>query len=118
MNGLLLAAQVESVGTRRDSTIKISLGLQELSPSKGAELLQLQNRLVAVYISPKDTIPASDIAQVDAVDAELPGKTPSQRLRAVLWRLWESAPEGFKEFDGFYRSKMEAMIEHFKSKIQ
>ena len=45
-------------------------------------------------------------------------KTPSQRLRAVLFRLWEQDDEKFKEFDGYYRFKMEKIIDHLKQKLE
>lgn len=117
MNGLLMAAQVESIATRVDNTIKVGLGLQELSPSKAAELLGLRGKVVVVYISPKETIPQSELDQVDAIDPEVNGKTQSQRLRNVLFVLWGKVPEGYKSFDDFYKAKTEAMIDHFKSKI-
>lgn len=87
--GLLLAAQIEGVQTRRDSTLKITLGCQEMSQSKAGELLTMQNKVCAVYISQKETIPQSVLDQVDSVDVELAGKTKSQRMRAVLFRIWE-----------------------------
>jgi hypothetical protein len=117
MNGTIVAAIIESVQTRRDNTIKIVLGCQELSPSKGAELLGMMNKLTAVYLSPKETISESELKQVDAVDVELNGKTPSQRLRNVLFIMWQQKPDGYKDFDGFYKAKMELIIEHYKSKL-
>lgn len=44
-------------------------------------------------------------------------KTPAQRLRAVLYRRWEQNDEGMKEFDSFYRYRMEKYIDHEKSKL-
>ena len=46
------------------------------------------------------------------------GKSPSTRLRAVLYVLWEQEFKAtFKTFETFYASKMEEMIEHFKEKL-
>lgn len=56
-------------------------------------------------------------AQVDAINPEFGGKTPGQRLRNSLYRLFEKAPDGFKTFDEFYRARMEALIEQVKAKI-
>lgn len=118
MNGTIVAAIIESVQTRRDNTIKIVLGCQELSPSKGSELLGMMNKLTAVYLSPKETISNAELKQVDQAEVELNGKTPSQRLRNVLYITWTQAPEGYKDFDGFYKAKMEVIIEHYKSKLE
>lgn len=117
MNGTLVSAQVENVSTRRDNTIKVVFGLQELSPSKGAELLSAQGKIVALYISPKETIPQADMDQVDAVDMEFSGKTPSQRLRGVLYIQFTQSPEGFKTFSDFYLHRMERLIEDVKAKL-
>lgn len=118
MNGLIIAAQVEGVQTRKDRTLKITLGSQELSPAQGAEILGLSNRVVAVYISSKETIPQSDIDQVDAVDPEFESKTQSQRIRGVLYKLFEQDKEGHKTFDNYYQARTEKIIEHLKKQIK
>ena len=118
MNGTLISCIVESVQTRRDNTLKIVLGAQELSPSKGAELLGLMNKLTAVYLSPKETISNAELSQVDQIDVELNGKTPSQRLRNVLYIAWQQSPEGYKEFAPYYQWRMEKIIEFYKSKLE
>lgn len=117
MNGLIIAAQVESVSTRRDRTVKIVIGSQELSPANAGELMGLANKLVAVYISPKETLTQAELNQVDAIDPEFPGKSQSQRLRAVLFVLWQHAPEGYKDFDVFYKFQTEKIIDNIKSKL-
>ena len=117
MNGTLLAAQIEAIQTRVDNTLKVSLGLNEVSPSVGAELLGMRGKVVAVYISPKESITQKELEQVDQVDPEFGGKTQSQRLRNVLYVLFETNSEGFKTFDEFYKAKTEAMITHFKTKL-
>ena len=49
-------------------------------------------------------------------DTEFQTKTPSQRLRGVLFRVWET--EGSKgEFNDYYRTEMERIINHFKNKL-
>lgn len=117
MNGTLLACQVETIQTRRDGSIKIVLGTQEVSPSKGAELLGIMNKLAAVYISPKETISDVELKQVDAVDSDYEGKTQSQRIRSILYVLFTQGNDGFKTFDDYYKNKTEKFIDHLKSKI-
>ncbi len=117
MNGLLLPTYVENITTRKDHSIKITLGTQELSPSKAGELFQLLNKLAVTYISPKE-INQKEIDQVDKLDPEISGKTQSQRIRSVLYLLHQQNNEGFKDFDAYYRNKTELYIEHLKSKLQ
>lgn len=117
MNGILLAAIVENVTTRRDNTLKITIGCQEVSQGKAGELFALNGKLAAVYVSPKESIPQKDLDQVDSVDVDLPGKTQSQRMRSVLFILYEQSNEGYKDFQSYYRAKTEAIINELKNGI-
>lgn len=117
MEGLLLSTYVENISTRKDKTVKIVLGTQELSPEKAGQLFQMMNSLAATYISKKD-IGEDEMSQVDSVDPEVGGKSQSQRIRNVLYLVWKSQSEGFKDFDSYYKFKTEQYIEHMKNKIQ
>lgn len=117
MNGILLSATVENITTRKDHTVKIVLGTQELSPGKAGDVFNLMNKLAAIYISPKEVLTQSEIDQVDRLDPEFGGKTQSQRIRNVLFLLFQKDSEGFKDFDQYYHSKTEKYIEHLKAKI-
>jgi hypothetical protein len=117
MKGLLIAAQVENLSTRKDHTIKITLGAQELSPAIGSQLLSLMNQVCSVYISPSE-IDGKEIKQIDSLEPDMPSKSPSQRMRNVLYILYTQGNEGFKEFDSYYRHKMENFIDELKKNIQ
>lgn len=116
--GLLLSSQVENVSTRRDGTIKLVLGTQEMSQGKAGELFTMQNKVCAVYISIKESVPQKVMDMVDAVDVDMPGKTKSQRQRAVLYRIWELQKEGHKTFESFYAYKMEQHITDLKTVLE
>lgn len=117
MKGIVLPAIIESIATRVDNSLKVGLGLQEISPSTAAELLALRGKVIVAYLSPKDVITKTEAAQIDAIDADLPGKTKSERLRNVLFVLWKSQPEGHAVFDNYYAWKMEAIINEYKNKL-
>lgn len=116
--GLLLAAQVEGIQTRRDGTLKITLGCQEMNSSRSGELVSMQNKVCAIYISQKETIPQQVMDQVDTVDVDLPGKTKSQRQRAVYFRIWELDKQGHKTFESFYAFHMEKHISDLKAHLE
>ena len=117
MTGILLSTYVESISTRKDKTVKVILSTQELSQERAGELFGLLNKLAVAYISVKD-IGEDEIEKVDKANPDIPdGKTQSQRIRNVLYRLWEQAPEGYKDFNSFYHFKTEQIVEHFKSKL-
>lgn len=117
MNGILLPAYVENLTTRKDKSVKITIGTQELSQGKAGEIFTMLNNLVMVYVSPKE-IDQKEIDQVDRLDPEFEGKTQSQRIRNVLFLLFSQDMEGHKEFDSYYRSKTDMYIEHLKTKIK
>ncbi len=117
MDGTILAAQVERIATRADGTISVALGLQELAPLKAAEIFSLRNKVVAVYISPKETITEQELKQVDSIDIELGGKSQSVRIRNCLFILYEQNNEGFAIFDTYYKHKTELIIQELKSKM-
>jgi hypothetical protein len=116
IKGTLIACMIESISTRKDRTVKIVLGTQELNPAKAGELISLSNQLASVYISPTK-ISNDELDLVDKIDPELGGKTQGQRIRNTLYVLYEKNNEGFKDFNSFYKNKTEKIIEHLKTKI-
>jgi hypothetical protein len=116
--GIMLAAIFENVSTRRDGTLKITLGCQEMNQGKAGELFTMQNKLCAVYLTQKETIPQRVLDAVDNADIEAPGKTKSQRQRAVLFRIWEIEKEGHKTFESYYAANMEAHITELKQHLE
>lgn len=114
--GILIGAYVEGLKTRKDKTIAITIGTQELAPDKAGQLFNLNGKLITAYLSDTE-VTKSDQDVIDAVELDLPGKTPSQRLRAVLYVLWKQEPEGFKDQNLHYIHHMEKIIEHYKSKL-
>jgi hypothetical protein len=117
MNGIILPVVIENIATRRDRSVKIVLGTQELSSGKAGEIFTLLNNLAVVYISPKE-VDQKEIDQVDKLDPDMGSKTQSQRIRNVLYKLFEQDHEGHKDYDSYYRAKTELYIEHLKAKIQ
>jgi len=90
----------------------ITLATPELNPNEMAEIMNLQGINLNAVFTPLD----ERNAPVYKVDKELETKTPSNRLRATLWRLWEQ--EGSKgDFDQeFYN--MNKFIEVVKEKLE
>lgn len=54
--------------------------------------------------------------EIPQEDTDLGGKSPSQRQRAVLYRLWEKLGEK-GDFEVFYRSQINRHIDLIKNKL-
>ena len=116
MNGLLIPATIEGVSTRKDRTIRIIIGTQELTPEQAAGLMGFQNTLIAAYFAPK--IDRDEMKLIDDLDPELAGKSQSERIRNVLYLLFKQDDEGFKEFNDYYHNKTEKYLTKLKSLIK
>lgn len=114
----LFTAVIESVGTRADKSLKIVLGSNEQTPTAIQNLFEMHQKSCIVLISSN---PISE-AEADAIDQTsidaygVNAKTCSQRLRAVLFKLFEQSGE--KDFKAYYEAQMNMLINHFKNKIQ
>lgn len=117
--GILLSAQIENVSTRKDRTLKVVIGSQELPANKSGEIISLQNNLCHVYISDKP-IESAMIVEIDKVSIDIlqDEKSPSKRLKSVFYLLWKQNNEGYKDSELYYRYKMEQVIDFYKNKIQ
>lgn len=114
----MLPTIVTAIRTRVDGSLSVTVETNELSPTKAGELFSFRGKTTLMYLSPKETISQKEIDQVNALDAEVEGKTPSQRLRNVIYILFTQTPEGYTDFDSFYKYKMSVIIDHLKSKLQ
>lgn len=114
---LILPAEIESIATRKDRTVKLTIGTQELSPDKGAALFGLQNALIYLAIK-QENFSTNDVAELDKLKAvDYGGKTWSQKLRNVLFVAWQQKSEGFEKFDLYYDFRMNQLVEYIKGKL-
>jgi len=79
--------------------------------------LALNNRIVSVYISESEINP-NEVGNIDRINPEFTGKTQSQRLKNVLYILYSQQPEGFTDFESFYKHRTEQIINQIKTKLQ
>ena len=115
---LILPSIIENITTRRDKTWKLTVGTQELSPEQAAEMVKLNQEYCYLALK-KNEFKSRDLEIMSTLQGELEfsDKPPGVRLRAVLYRLWEQDAEGYKDFELYYRWRMEKIIEHFKTKL-
>lgn len=67
-------------------------------------------------VAKPNSLNPEDIPLTDA-PVEAGTKTPGQRLRAVLYRVWETTTTQSEPFETFYARVMEQMINKYKEKL-
>ena len=116
---ITLSAQIENLSSRVDRSWKITLGTQEWTPDEIGLIGSMQNKVCFVAINP-DPFTTAQKEVIENTKAELSdnGKTPSQRLRGVLFVNWTNDKQGYDVFNDFYNFQMDKITNHFKSKLE
>lgn len=116
---ILIPAQLESYRSLKDKTLKVVFETNEPTPEQFLGIGNSCQQFGYLAFKPEpfntDEKEALEDLKTDFNDN---GKTPSQRLRAVLYLLFKQNPEGYKDFQLYYNYKMEKAITHYKSFLQ
>lgn len=113
MKAIQTQACITGIRSKVDRSLGLTIATPELSTNERALFMEYQGIECNIMIEPID---ATDGVGVEKIDKELRTKTQSQRLRGVLYILWEQqGKQG--EFEEFYRSQTEKIIEHYKGKL-
>ena len=118
MKTFQLPAILDSFRSMSDRGIKVTFSTGELSPEQVANIQYSFQKAGFLAFSP-DPFATHELEEIDKLKVEFTdtGKPPSQRLRAVIYRMFEQNDEGYKTFHDYYSAKMEILIKHFKDKL-
>lgn len=114
---IVLTGILENISTRSDNSVKLTVGSQEMDAADAGNLFVLRNKFIKLLLSDNNISPMEEtlIDEQKLKDGKKV-KTKSQRLRAVLYRVWEHSETGL-DFDTWYDEEMEKIISHFKQKL-
>lgn len=111
-------AQITKLETMNDGGIRIVLDTQEITdPEELMKLFKIRKGSVGWFLFKETEIVDEDVPDEAVSLDEGETKTPSQRYRAVLFVFWKQIKGGVGNFNDFYRSTMEKLIENVKSKL-
>jgi hypothetical protein len=116
---IVIPAQIEGISTRADRTLKITISTQEMPPSEAGRLFALNQKMSYIAIK-EESFQQSEVDMVEGLAVnpdDTKQRTPSQRLRAILYVSWKESDEGHPSFDSFYAQKIERIITHYKDKL-
>ena len=112
MKAIQTQGAITGIRSKVDRSLGLTLSTPELSTNERSLFMELQGVECSILIQPLDS---TDI-EPEKIDGEIRTKTQSQRLRGVLFVLWQQqGKQG--EFEEFYRAQTEKMIEHYKAKL-
>src|SRR5690606_24857885 len=109
---------IETIRTLKDGSISFNISTHEISSESAVRHMELRKKAIIVALSAK-CFSEEAIKEIDKVKVGLPKKpekTPSQRLRAVLYLLWQQDNRGMDK-EQHYNHFMEGIIEHYKNKL-
>ena len=109
-----LPVLIAGLQTKVDGSVKITLETRELENDYAGQLYGMRNAEAWCVISANE-IKEPNIPR-QAADPELTSKTPSQRLRAVIFVYWQQKGST-QDFDTFYKQRLESIIDQYKGKL-
>lgn len=115
---LLLPAQINAPRFRKDNSCSITFDTRELAADELMYILGVrQSEGWLLYASNRAEI---DDSEMPTVKAELDLKSHSERLRDVIFVLYKQSVKDQKfvgDFETFYKTRMEQLIDVIKSKL-
>lgn len=110
-------SQITKVETLSDGSVKVTIvTAKEMSPEDMTALFSFRNKQAYTLHSEIDDFDESDIPN-EKPDFSTGGKTQAQRLRGVIYRIWEQTGKKV-DSESYYRSTMEQIISQMKEKLE
>ena len=109
---------IDGVSKKKDGTLSIKLGTQELGPEETATIFEMGNKQIWTAFA-ECPLKESDLTIPDFVPEFTGQKSYSERLHAVLFIAWEQqVDKKAKTSRQFYEDYMEKVIESVKAKLR
>lgn len=115
---ILTVGILDGYQRRKDRTVSLRFVTQEKTSQEVMEIDQMVDSYGVLYFRAEEQLNQEEIEYLDSVDVDVydQPKTQSQRLRNVLYMVWQQ--EGSKgEFREYYRQQTERIIGHYKNKL-
>lgn len=115
---IVVGATLESYRSLKDRTLKIVFDTNEPTPEQFLGIAQSVQQFGYLAFKTSPLKEAEKKAIEDAEDLEEDSnKTPSKRLRSVLYVAFTNDNKGYQNFDSYYRGRMEEFINMVKEEL-
>ena len=112
MKAINLQLVLEGLTSKKDRSLSLRFSTPELSSTEKATLMDLQGQVLESLLQPSD----EEFPDIQEVKNEVDRKTPSARLRGILWVLWDKrGRQG--DFNSWYTQNMEKFIQKIKDLV-
>jgi len=113
---LSVPAEIKKAETMSDRGLKLVIYTQELNSADSAALFKLKGNS-GFFLFKSTKISESDVATIPNEIKEFKtDRTPSERLRAVIYRVWEQTAQK-ESFQQFYGRHIDQICEQYKEQL-
>lgn len=115
---LIIPSILSTFTSLKDKTLKIVFETNEVTPEQMTNIAK--NLQQFGYLAFKqEAFKQADTDTLDSLNTECnsKGKSNSQRLRNVFYIAFQQSNKGYKDFNEYYDSEMNKIIEHYKNKL-
>ncbi len=115
---IIIGCQFDGLRTLADKTLKITFETGELNPQDLLGLMENINQFGYLAFK-KEPFTEKEKEMLDNIksDFTFKGKSSSQRLRSVLYLMWQQNNEGFDSSVKHYEHHMEIILNQYKSNL-
>ena len=110
MKAIKVELQINRVTLKKDDSVSFSASTPELTDDELGVFRKISKVLVNAVLEPQ--VGSHQVLEIkEKIDT---GKSPSSRLRSVLFVWWEQSGRPNDDFEIWYRMKMNKLIEDIK----
>ena len=109
------SAQIDGVTAKKDKTLSIKLGTQELAPDEMAKIFEHQGH--QIWVAMAESLVKDEDLNIPEVVSDLDKKTPSQRLRDRMAVYYKETNSTFEGFDDWYKKALEKIGQNYLDKL-
>lgn len=105
----ILPVVFEKLTDRADNSNALVFNSGEMTDEKYMFVRKLRKQSGVLLFKTTETISEEDQEAINGIKPTWENKSAAQKQRAVMYRVWEIKPEGYREFNQYYAFKMEQL---------
>ena len=110
---ICIGAILTSVSMTHDRGLRLGFATNEMTAPEKQAAMEMHDDFGYLIFKPNQI----DVKDIPVEDCEDKNKTPSKRLRGVLFKLFIQEGGQKKDFEPWYRDRMERLIDQIKARL-